>query len=591
MIRSSLLFFLFRAPETRISRRIRVVRLAVAFSGVVGAAGVVASPPVLAQDQGAVDRLVQLNKKAMDDYDTADFDVARKSLLDAEKLGKRAGLEGHPVMARTYIHLGALYWIGFKDTNKAQHYFGKALDIQNDIRLDKNLTSPSLKQLFAKVQDQRASGGAPAAGGADEAESLFPKKKGAAQPVAQEPASPPPEAAAEEEAPAPPAAKRKRSVTKAIASVDAADPDLPAAVVALDCPYPDETPLGKKVVLRCAAAANLAVEKVLLFYKGFEMSAFETIDMARSPKGWWQASVPKKRVDGKSLQFYFEGLDATDKPVVSNGRAESPNVMLIVEGGGASPVAGKSRTPSEENPLDENGEETPRIVLGRFDDSRVGLDTRYGNRHYWIGIGLGTGFVYAINGVPEASVASVASPRPNQRVTGFGWAGLGQLVPEIGLQLTPDWAVSIESRHQWIPQDKKVAGYTASGANAVLLKGLRFTKQSRFRMFFGAAIGGGEGIRMNIFTDPAPSASAFKDTIRVGGILFGGTAGAYYEISRGLSWIAEINALFGVPKAGLGLDFNTALQFNFGDTSGRAEKEAKRREDSVSTSVDDEDPK
>ena len=38
----------------------------------------------VAQDQATIDRLVQLNKKAMDDYDTADFDSAKKSLLDAE---------------------------------------------------------------------------------------------------------------------------------------------------------------------------------------------------------------------------------------------------------------------------------------------------------------------------------------------------------------------------------------------------------------------------------------------------------------------------------------------------------------------------
>ena len=49
-----------------------------------------------AQDPAVIDKLVQLNKKAMDDFDTADFDASKKSLLDAEKLGKRAGLESHP---------------------------------------------------------------------------------------------------------------------------------------------------------------------------------------------------------------------------------------------------------------------------------------------------------------------------------------------------------------------------------------------------------------------------------------------------------------------------------------------------------------
>src|SRR3954469_7052073 len=113
-----------------------------------------------AQDPGVIDKLVQLNKKAMDDFDTADFDAAKKSLLDAEKLGKRAGLESHPVMARTYIHLGAVYLAGYKDKQKSQHYFEKALDIQSDIKLDKNMTSQSLRDAFAAVAAKRSSGGA-----------------------------------------------------------------------------------------------------------------------------------------------------------------------------------------------------------------------------------------------------------------------------------------------------------------------------------------------------------------------------------------------------------------------------------------------
>ena len=538
-----------------------------------------------AQAQAAVDRLVQLNKRAMDDYDTADFEPARRSLLEAEKLGKRAGLETHPVMARTYIHLGALYWVGYKDGKKAQHYFGKALDIQPDIKLDKNMVAGSLKQLFAKAQERHGGAGAAGAGSAAAAAGIsdLPGFGGdassssgsgessagaAAQPAAAEPSG-------------------KRGGDTPAESAPETEPALPTNVVALDCPSPDETPPLKKVVLRCAAAGSLGVAKVQLFYKGFQMQSYETIDMSVSSGGWWQATVPKKRVDGTSLQFYFEGLDATGKPVVSNGRAESPNVMLIVES--TSTVAkAPARSEAEENPLEEKEGETPRVQLGRYDASRVGLDTHFGNRRFWIGIGLGTGFTYAINGQAEASVMSYNADPTKERpytLSGFGWAGLGQAAPEVGWQPTPDWSLSVEGRSQWIYQPSKVAGYTASGAHSVFLKVLHYTKQSRLRFTYGGVAGGGEGVRMNL------AIGSITDTIRIGGILFGATGGVYYEISPGLSWIAEIKAMYGTPKAGLAFDVTTALQFNFGDTSGRAEKEAKRRSESVSTSVDDEDPK
>jgi len=158
----------------------------------------------LAQDQATIDRLVQLNKKAMDDYDTADFDAAKKSLLDAEKGGKRAGLENHPVMARTYIHLGAVYLLGFKDKAKAQHYFEKALDIQADIKLDRNLTSATVKDAFAAVVAKR--GGDAGGGAADDGAAASGKKNRRAE------AEPPPATEAETESGAEP--RRRRGATR-----------------------------------------------------------------------------------------------------------------------------------------------------------------------------------------------------------------------------------------------------------------------------------------------------------------------------------------------------------------------------------------
>lgn len=527
-----------------------------------------------AQEQAIIGRLVLLNKQAMDDYDTADFDAAKKLLLDAEKSGKRAGLEGHPVMARTYIHLGALYLVGYKDKQKAQHYFGKALDIQPDIRLDKTLTSATMREAFEAVQGQR---------GQNTAESLFPPSKtggeaGQASAADKDSA----EGGSEE------------SKAAAIPKVDPdAEPPLPTTITALDCPYPDDTAPGKKVILRCVGADSLGLAGVALYYKGHQMKDYERLDMARSPKGWWQATIPKNRVDGKSVQFYFEGLSSKEKAVVSNGRAESPNVMLIVDRGNtvAPAVAG---TQEEENPLEEGKRAAPRFSLGRRDD-RVAVDTRYGNRRFWIGLGAGTGFSYAISGLTESQVCGLgganglcdsgARALSHSTVTGAGWSRLAQLVPEIGFQLNPDWAISIEGRNQWIPSKK---GYTASGANSVLVKVFRYTRQQRVRFYYGLTGGGGEGVRMGVQVDDP---SLGWDTIRIGGILLGATGGINYEISTRFTWTAGVNGLYGFPKKGLAVDLNTGLQVNFGDTSGAAAARAAKRASSVSTSIDDEDPK
>jgi len=509
----------------------------------------------VAQDQATIDRLVQLNKKAMDDYDTADFDAAKKSLLDAEKGGKRAGLESHPVMARTYIHLGAVYLLGFKDKAKAQHYFEKALDIQADIKLDRNLTSGTVKDAFAAVVAKR--GGAAGGGAADEAAPpAGGKKNRRAEP------EPPPATEAETESGGEPRRRRGGDSDE--------EPDLPSKIVALDCPYPSDIAPGKKLTLRCAAADNLGIANVNLYYKGYQMEDYESLAMEKSAKGWWQVVVPKKNVDGKSLQFYFEGVDASDNPVVSNGRAESPNVMLI-----ANRAGGKmKKRREEEDPLAED----------------VSIeDRKYGNRRFYFGFGVGTGVVVPFSGKPEALVESYDMQNQKPTVNGIGWAGWLHVAPVIGIQFNPSVGLSLEGRDQYIKRPAGVSStVAASGAHSILLKLLFYTHQSRSRFFFGGGGGGGEGIR-EIVQVQQPGHSVFQDTVRIGPILIVGTGGYIFELSKAFSLVAQANVYVGLPNSGLATELNLGVQFNMGDSSGRAEAAAKLRRESLSGSVEDDD--
>jgi hypothetical protein len=342
------------------------------------------------------------------------------------------------------------------------------------------------------------------------------------------------------------------------------EPDLPVHTAALDCPTPDEVPPDKAVKLRCAAATNLGLAKVLLMYRLPGKEEWGSVEMERTPKGWYQAKLPKKAVTGKSVQLYFEGRNAAGKAVVSNGRADSPNLILIreeavareVEQEAAESASSKQARDTEENPLLEPDEPTgPRLYLGKVDKSKIGLDTRYGNRRFWIGLGVGSGYGYAKGDGLET--------RPDLQArfgAGFGWAGIGHLAPEIGFQATPDFAISIEGRNQWIPQSGKYAKFTASGAQSVLLRLLFYTKQSKLR-FFGALQGGvGEGFRFVLYPDM--DRPDYKDTVRGGPYLAGLGGGLYYEMSHGVSFVTELNALAGFNIFSVVADLNFALQFN-----------------------------
>ena len=107
-----------------------------------------------AQDQDLqdkVDKVVQLNREALADVDVLEWDGAKKKLLDALVLAKKAGLDIHPLMARTYVHLGVVYVMGFKNRDKGMQSFSRALEIQPDIRLSRAVATAEVADAFEEA--------------------------------------------------------------------------------------------------------------------------------------------------------------------------------------------------------------------------------------------------------------------------------------------------------------------------------------------------------------------------------------------------------------------------------------------------------
>ncbi|HEY6477324.1 MAG TPA: hypothetical protein VI456_12135 [Polyangia bacterium] len=550
-------------------------------------AGAVALPArtVLAQDQAAVDKLVQMNKKALDDFDTLDFDAAKRRLLDALVAGKKAGLENHPVMGRTYIHLGAVYITGFHDRQKGLQSFARALEIDPNIQLSKGIETAEVTAAFTEAQRNARGGGASSGGGGGDDNGPAPPRKKRRGPIMEGDDT----AGGEDH---PPLKKKRRNSDE--------EPDLPAHIGALDCPEPDEAIIDKPLVVRCAVAPNLPVASVYLKYRAPDKEDYNEVLMTKTPKGWLQAKIPKKAVTGKSIQFFFEGRNAAGKPVVANGGADSPNIVLVVEQEAAGEASKASTGEEDENPLEENeGDQRPKLHLGRTDTSREGLDTRYGKRKWWIGIGIGSGYGFAQGNGFEAVNKSTETIPPGmpcsdtnpgfhclQFQKGLAFAGLGQLVPEFGYALTPGMAVSLEGRLQYTGIPSKYSQFAAKGAIGVLGKLLFYTKQSQLR-FFGVLLAGGGNFRFVGYPDAGSSNgyADFKDTVVAGPLLVGVGGGVYYEASKAVSLVAELHELAGLPTFGAVTDLQVSLQFNIYSTAAPASKGY------VPTGSDQEEPK
>src|SRR5215831_17695483 len=109
-----------------------------------------------------VQKVTSLNKKALEEYAAGEFEAARALLKEALGLCNTAGLDKHPIKARTHIHMGIVTIVGFKQRDLGVKHFRKALEIQPEIKLTKSLSSPELQAAFEEAQAAGEDLGGPA---------------------------------------------------------------------------------------------------------------------------------------------------------------------------------------------------------------------------------------------------------------------------------------------------------------------------------------------------------------------------------------------------------------------------------------------
>src|SRR6476620_3513331 len=124
-----------------------------------------------AQDQAAATKGTNLDKNALGAYNKQDYESARALLKEALELCASAGLDKHPIRARTHIHFGIVAIVGFKQREVGLKQFRKALEVQPDIKLTKQLATPELQDAFEEAvlaSNEGGGGGGPTAEGGGE---------------------------------------------------------------------------------------------------------------------------------------------------------------------------------------------------------------------------------------------------------------------------------------------------------------------------------------------------------------------------------------------------------------------------------------
>jgi hypothetical protein len=237
------------------------------------------------EDPAAIDKVVKLNKRAVDEYENLNFEEARKILKDALAACTQGGLDNHPVAARTHVHLGVVLLAGFKMKDQATKEFKRAVEIQADIKLEKTLANPEIQDVF----DQATAGQGGEGGGA-----------GAAAPAAD--------------------AITHEPVNKA--------------------------EQGKPIPITASIDSSVGAKKMVLQFSADGSEDFGAREMHEESPGNWTGEIPASATEGAKVRYYLEASGAGDQVVATKGSAAAPLVVKLRGPGGAALVTKKLPVPT-----------------------------------------------------------------------------------------------------------------------------------------------------------------------------------------------------------------------------------------------------
>jgi hypothetical protein len=525
----------------------------------------------------ATQEMDRLQRAALADLKKGKAQEARKSLLEAVRIGK-ANQVDDAVLARTHLALGAVYAGPLKDSDKAVAHMSAAIEKDPEIKLKGSLATPAAKRALNAA---RAGVKAEGAGRGDKGEKADKVAKEDGKPEAK-PAKAKPEPAPEPTA-APPVAVVPVPVPKPRASAAPEPPAEPAAPVAaapkprpvaeeaaapargsepLSCRAPDEAPPDNEVMFRCAAGADTRVTKMILHYRAAGSELFTDLPMTRNKRGWYIAVVPASATTGKSLQYFVEGRGPVK---VSSGSSESPNLILVREGaapaGPGDPLPGQGEASAEDAQPSKSIDENPLEAVAQQRELERDREAshRRGAGHLFLGFGLGTGYGWQPGGTLEFHTEKEVAAGPLS-------GGLINLLPELGYQLSDDLALSLQARLQFVPADGSgdpKPGSPVEKAYAVLVRAVYAVgATSNLRGFLSACVGGGDGFRLKVPRDPTETLVR-SDTVRGGPFLAGAGLGLAYHFNSHAAWTGELRAISGLPSLAVVADLSTGLEVGF----------------------------
>jgi len=242
--------------------------------------------PSFAEETAALNKIVELNKKALRTYEDLDMETAVKLLKQAIELCSLEGLERHRAAARSHIHLGVVYVSGLKLREQGLAEFRLALGIDPAIRVTKSVSNPEIEAVFSEAL---------AAGGQAPPPSPLASPQPARMPV--------------------PGA-----------------PSIVAKESAINHPPVTEAFAGKAVEIKAQIPRSLRAEKIVLAYQAAGEGEFLAREMRpiENAPDWYHEKIPADATQGSKVSYYIEAQDDDGQPLMASGTQVAPHQIRIV---------------------------------------------------------------------------------------------------------------------------------------------------------------------------------------------------------------------------------------------------------------------
>ena len=454
----------------------------------------------------AVDQITQMNRDAVTAYQAKKYEDARKILKQALDLASTAGLDKHPIKARTHIHFGIVAIVGFKQRDLGIKQFKKAIEIQSDIGLTKSLVTPELTDAF---NEAKGTGGP-------------------TPPVAATPPEPPP---APKPAPPPP--------------TSTSEPEVPAGGLVHE-PV-SEGKQGSAISVTVGVQNDLQFEKMILAYRPEGASEFLGREMKEVADGRYGAEIPTSATSGGTVAYYIEAEDANGAPVAARGSVDNPLTIRLLG-------VGISRREDQDEEEEEDDGEGP--------DHRYFVGLMAGKGFCWA---TGNGDTNHDIPIDPSGLAGSGLVQFSPEV-GY-WLNSSLM---LSLQIRYEYITGTTDIYEQTPmQCPNGVCKTANFAFAAFAKATWKYGEGKFHPFFSLAAGGGRirhvvSYSRRVLPNCGPSRNATcVDTIGAGPVLLGPGGGAMYDITETASVVVQANSVLAFPDFTFHLDANLGVAFAF----------------------------